>query len=105
VIILRTLKLITIFLLLIMPFFLMSHTGFVPAAGRFAGIVSGQLIYGRGQDAVTLDPAFSQDDESNKVIANIFEGLVRFKPGAGTIEPCLAEGWRVSPNGREWTFF
>ncbi|OQA10234.1 MAG: Periplasmic dipeptide transport protein precursor [Firmicutes bacterium ADurb.Bin373] len=101
----RTLKLITIFLLLIMPFFLMSHTGFAPAAGRFAGIVSGQLIYGRGQDAVTLDPAFSQDDESNKVIANIFEGLVRFKPGEGTIEPCLAESWRVSPNGREWTFF
>ncbi|MDD4767913.1 MAG: ABC transporter substrate-binding protein [Desulfotomaculaceae bacterium] len=101
----RTLKLISIFLLLILPFFFLSHTGFLPAAGRIAGISSGQLIYGRSQDAVTLDPAFSQDDESNKVIANIFEGLVRFKPGTSTIEPCLAEGWRVSPDGREWTFF
>ncbi|MDD4335035.1 MAG: ABC transporter substrate-binding protein [Desulfotomaculaceae bacterium] len=100
----RTLKVISIFLLLILPFILLSHTSFLPAAGRIAGISSGQLIYGRSQDAVTLDPAFSQDEESNKVIANIFEGLVRFKPGTTTIEPCLAEGWRVSPDGREWTF-
>lgn len=101
----RTLKIISIFLLLILPFFLLNHSGFLPAAGRIAGIKGSELIYARSQDAVTLDPAYSVDDESNKVIANIFEGLVRFKPGTTTIEPCLAEAWRVSPDGREWTFY
>ncbi len=101
----RTLKIFTIFLLLILPFILFRHSGFLPAAGRIAGIKGSELIYARSQDALTLDPAFSQDDESNKVIANIFEGLVRFKPGTTTIEPCLAEDWRISPDGREWTFF
>ncbi|OPX85328.1 MAG: Heme-binding protein A precursor [Pelotomaculum sp. PtaB.Bin104] len=63
------------------------------------------LVYARGQDSLTLDPALTQDDESNKVIANIFEGLVRFTPGTTEIEPCLAEAWRVSGNGLEWTFY
>ncbi len=103
----RILKLVSLLLLLTLPFLLYSHTSFLPVAGRIAGMPGdkNQLIYSRCKDAVTLDPAFSEDDQSNKVIANIFEGLVRFEPGAGTIEPCLAEGWRVSPDGREWTFF
>ncbi|NPV72872.1 MAG: ABC transporter substrate-binding protein [Pelotomaculum sp.] len=63
------------------------------------------LIYARGQDSITLDPALAQDEESNKVISNVFEGLVRFKPGTTEIEPCLAEAWRASPDGREWTFY
>ncbi|WP_243119934.1 ABC transporter substrate-binding protein [Pelotomaculum propionicicum] len=63
------------------------------------------LVYARSTDSTVLDPAFSLDEESNKVITNIFEGLVRFKPGTSTIEPCLAEAWRVSPDGREWTFY
>lgn len=101
----RRLKFITILLMLILPFFLLEHSGFLPAAGRIAGIRGSELIYARSQDVMTLDPAFSMDDESNKVIANIFEGLVRFKPGTTSIEPCLAEAWRVSPDGLEWTFF
>lgn len=63
------------------------------------------LVYARGHDSLTLDPALAQDDESNKVITNIFEGLVRFKTGTTEIEPCLAEAWHVSANGREWTFY
>ncbi|MDF9409560.1 MAG: Periplasmic dipeptide transport protein precursor [Pelotomaculum sp. PtaB.Bin013] len=63
------------------------------------------LIYARSGDSVTLDPAMSQDEESYKVISNIFEGLVRFKPGTTEVEPCLAEAWQVSADGREWTFY
>lgn len=63
------------------------------------------LIYARSADAVTLDPALAQDDESYKVISNIFEGLVRFKPGGTEVEPCLAEAWQVSADSREWTFY
>lgn len=101
----RTIKLFTILLVLLLPFFLSNRTGFLPVAGRVVGITENQLIYGQSRDAVTLDPAWAEDDHSHKVIANIFEGLVRFQPGTNTIEPCLAEGWRVSADGREWTFF
>lgn len=101
----QKLKLITIGLLFILPLFLLGHSGVLPVAGRLVGLKSDTLVYARSMDSTTLDPAFSQDDESNKVITNIFEGLVRFKPGTTTIEPCLAEAWRVSPDGREWTFY
>lgn len=63
------------------------------------------MIYTRGQDCVTLDPALAQDEASYQVIYNLFEGLVRLKPGTNEIEPCLAEAWRVSPDGLEWTFY
>ncbi|SFQ95888.1 ABC transporter substrate-binding protein [Desulfoscipio geothermicus] len=52
----------------------------------------------------TLDPAMAADTGSARVIANIFEGLVRFKPGSVTVEPCLAESWSVSEDGLVWTF-
>lgn len=64
----------------------------------------GVLIYGRGADAVTLDPARSDDLESAKVLENIFEGLVRYKQDSTEIEACLAVSWRSSKNETEWIF-
>lgn len=64
----------------------------------------GVLIYGRGADAVTLDPARSDDLESAKVLENLFEGLVRYKPDSTEIEPCLAVSWSSSHNETEWIF-
>lgn len=88
-----------------LPVFLLGRSGVVPVAGRLVGWGGDTLVYARGQDSTTLDPALAQDEESFKVISNIFEGLVRFKPGTTEIEPCLAEAWRVSSDGREWTFY
>ncbi len=102
---LHKLKLITIALILFLPLIFLGRTGILPTAGRFMGMEGNSLIYARGQDAATLDPALAQDEESYKVISNIFEGLVRFKLGTTKIEPCLAEAWRVSPDGLEWTFY
>lgn len=99
------LKLISLAMLLLLPVFLIGRSGIVPVAGRLVGGGGETLIYARGQDSATLDPALAQDEESYKVITNIFEGLVRFKPGTTDIEPCLAEAWRVSSDGREWTFY
>ena len=64
----------------------------------------GVIIYGRGADAVTLDPAKSDDLESAKVLENIFEGLVRYREDSTEIEPCLAVSWRSSKNETEWIF-
>lgn len=44
------------------------------------------------------------DGESIKVLNNICEGLVRFKPGTTEIEPCLATSWTISTDGLTYTF-
>jgi peptide/nickel transport system substrate-binding protein len=62
------------------------------------------LIVGRGADALGLDPARFTDNESIEVCEQIYEHLVRFKPGSTEIEPQLATGWEVSEDGKVWTF-
>lgn len=64
----------------------------------------GTLIYGRGMDAVGLDPAHESDGESFKICDNVYEGLVRFSDVDTEVEPCLATSWQTSDDGREWTF-
>ena len=63
-----------------------------------------ELVYLCQHAAQTLDPAQAQDYASLKVIANIYEGLVKFKPGTFEVEPCLATNWETSPDGLRWTF-
>jgi peptide/nickel transport system substrate-binding protein len=99
------LKIFTILMLLILPVYLFLNPGAMQVSGRLLGLSGGTVIYAREQDSTTLDPALAQDEESYKVISNIFEGLVRFKPGTNEIEPCLAEAWRVSSDGLVWTFY
>ncbi len=36
---------------------------------------------------------------------NIFEGLIRYKPGTTELEPWLAEKWYISPDGKVFTFY
>jgi peptide/nickel transport system substrate-binding protein len=62
------------------------------------------LIYARGADSVSLDPAYVSDGESSKVITNICETLVRYKDGSTEIEPGLAESWEISEDGLEYIF-
>ncbi|MEI6083515.1 MAG: ABC transporter substrate-binding protein [Verrucomicrobiota bacterium] len=62
------------------------------------------LIFARGADSQKLDPADVDDGESVKVLLNVCEGLVRFKTGTATIEPCLATTWTISPDGLVYTF-
>jgi len=62
------------------------------------------FIYARGADAQKLDPADVDDGESVKVLNNVCEGLVRFRSGTTLIEPCLAESWQMSADGRVCIF-
>jgi len=102
---LRFLKSITMVLLLMIPLLLLVNTNVIPVTAKIAGRESPSLIYVREQDSITLDPAWAQDEESCKVISNIFEGLVRFKAGSTEVEPCLAESWKVSSDNMVWTFY
>jgi peptide/nickel transport system substrate-binding protein len=42
---------------------------------------------------VDLDPALAYDADSNRIIYNIFDRLVKYKQGTNDIEPCLATSW------------
>lgn len=59
------------------------------------------------QDIGRLDPHFAVTTIDRVVVAWMYNGLVRFKPGSinpAEIEPDLAESWESSPDGKTWTF-
>ncbi|WP_027724723.1 ABC transporter substrate-binding protein [Tuberibacillus calidus] len=62
------------------------------------------LIFGRGADATSLDPAIVTDGESFAVTKNIYDTLVEYKGQTTDIEPALAESWDISPDGKTYTF-
>lgn len=89
----RSLKALTVFLLAL-------ATVQQPASADSKQV----LIYGRGGDSVSLDPAKETDGESLNVCDNIFDTLVQFKDGTTEIEPALAQSWEVSADGLRYTF-
>lgn len=59
------------------------------------------------QDVGRLDPHFAVSTIDRVVVAWMFNGLVRFKPGSidpAGIEPDIAERWESSADGKTWTF-
>ena len=62
------------------------------------------LIYGRGEDAKTLDPINTDVGESVKVIVNIFDTLVTYDDETIDLIPSLATEWSHSDDGLTWTF-
>ena len=62
------------------------------------------LVFGRGGDSVSLDPAIVTDGESFKVTQNVFETLLNFGESDTTIKPGLAKEWGVSDDGLTYTF-
>lgn len=62
------------------------------------------LIFGRGGDSITLDPADIEDGESAKVCEMIYDTLVQYREGTTDIEPALATSWTRSQDGLTWTF-
>lgn len=51
----------------------------------------------------TLDPAFSQDNPTNELMSQIYEGLVGFDE-RNRVVPRLAEKWTVSDDGKTYLF-
>lgn len=62
------------------------------------------IIFGKAKDAVTLDPADTEDGESSAVVVNVTEPLLRFKPESTLVEPALAESYTISDDKLTWTF-
>src|SRR5207247_9480567 len=61
------------------------------------------LVFAGAADPTYLDPSLVSDGESFRVTEEIFEGLVRLKPGTTKIVPALATSWKLS-GGKTWTF-
>jgi ABC-type transport system substrate-binding protein len=79
-------------------------------AGRRSGAASATPISTHGTlrcplpaEPSTLDPAKTPDLITSEMLSHCFEGLVRYNE-QNQIEPCLAERWEVSPDGRTYTF-
>jgi peptide/nickel transport system substrate-binding protein len=63
------------------------------------------LVFGSASDPATLDAILIQDGESFRIAQQIYETLVRLKPGsAADLEPGLATSWDVSADGLTYTF-
>ena len=102
---LQQLKLLSITSIILLTIYFLFNSDAALVTGRLLGWSRDSIVYAREHDSITLDPALAQEEESYKVISNIFEGLVRYKAGSLEIEPCLAEAWRVSSDGLVWTFY
>ncbi|MPW22538.1 hypothetical protein GCT13_38410 [Paraburkholderia sp. CNPSo 3157] len=59
------------------------------------------------EDIATLEPDRATSTNDVTVVAEIFNGLVRFAPGSAdpkSLEPDLAESWQASNDSKVWTF-
>ncbi len=65
----------------------------------------GTLVFGRGGDSVGLDAAYETDGNSFMVCDNIYEALVSYKDESTALEPGLAKSWKISPDGKTYTFY
>jgi peptide/nickel transport system substrate-binding protein len=68
------------------------------------GSSSGTLVFGTAADPVVLDGALLSEGESLRPVGQIFETLVRLKPGTSELEPALAVRWHASRDARRHTF-
>jgi peptide/nickel transport system substrate-binding protein len=59
----------------------------------------GQLVFGRGGDSTSLDPAATTEGESFKVTVNLYETLINFGPQDTEIQAGLATDWEQSEDG------
>lgn len=70
----------------------------------------GETLYGEtldiaiNQEVKQLDPIMIVDGYSVQVISQIFEGLVRFNSTDLSVEPLLAESWKIDESGLTYTF-
>src|SRR5476651_1552579 len=62
------------------------------------------LLIGQVAEPQSLDPQVATAANDSRILVNIFDGLVRNGEGKLDIEPALATGWEISPDGLTYRF-
>ena len=78
----------------------------LPLAGAadMAEKQGGELLVGLRQEIGNLDPHLATSFSSFRVIAVMYEGLLRHDED-GALEPALASDWEISEDGKTYTFY
>jgi peptide/nickel transport system substrate-binding protein len=68
-------------------------------------VKGGTMIFGSASDPTTLDAILIQDGESFRIAQQIYETLIKLKPGSTSeLQPDLAKSWDASPDSTTFTF-
>jgi peptide/nickel transport system substrate-binding protein len=62
------------------------------------------LVVSMAADPTGLDPEAVLNNTSGFVMAALYDGLVRYKPGTVEVEPGLAQSWDIASDGLSYTF-
>jgi ABC-type transport system substrate-binding protein len=62
------------------------------------------LVISIAADPTGFDPEAVANNTSGFIMATVYDGLVRYKPGSTEVEPGLAKSWDISPDGLTYTF-
>jgi len=62
------------------------------------------LVVAQIAEPKSLDPQTVTAVNDFRILMNLYDGLVRYRPGSLEVEPALAESWEISDDGTEYTF-
>mgnify|MGYP001164707631 CR=1 FL=1 len=60
--------------------------------------------YNESAGITSLDPVFARDQANIWAVNQMFNGLVQLDT-ALLVKPCIARNWKISPDGKEYTFY
>jgi len=73
-------------------------------SGAAARTPDGVLVVGQVAEPKSLDPGAVTALNDFRILVNLYDGLVRYRPGTLEIAPALATAWTVSDDGTTYTF-
>ena len=62
------------------------------------------LVVGQIAEPKSMDPHVVTAVNDFRILVNVYDGLVRYKPGTLEVEPALATDWQISEDGLTYTF-
>ncbi|MGN0286592.1 MAG: ABC transporter substrate-binding protein [Atopobiaceae bacterium] len=74
------------------------------ASGSDGSSIADTITFAQGADPRGLDPAYVDDGESAKIIANIYENLVTYADDSCDVQCKLATDYNISDDGLTYTF-
>ncbi|GMA15359.1 ABC transporter substrate-binding protein [Deinococcus metallilatus] len=74
------------------------------AFGAISAQAQTTLVIGIQSDPTGFDPEAILNNTSGFVMSTVYDSLVKYKRGTVEVEPGLAQSWKISPDGKTYTF-